>query len=128
MGPSYGLPGQPPLAPQRGPFCTPIGGPVWTPIDRQDENGALKSIGLADPQRFVYQIVQRKPDQPDLIPHIETFDRDWVGGIVVLDASVVRNIVIKNIPHRVIEEIQNVPVSDNEEADEAPDLPIGGDE
>jgi hypothetical protein len=35
VGPSYGLPGQPPGNPKRGPYCTPIWGPGSTPIYSQ---------------------------------------------------------------------------------------------
>ena len=90
---------------------------------RQGENGELKSISLADPERFVYQVVQRKPDQPRLVPHIETHDRDWVGGIVVLDAGVVRNIVIQNIPEIVIDEVESEPLGAGEQVDGATGVP-----
>ena len=90
---------------------------------RQGENGELKSISLADPERFVYQVVQRRADQPRLMPHIETHDRDWVGGIVVLDASVVRNIVIQNIPDIVIDEVEKAPQAADESVDAATGVP-----
>ena len=90
---------------------------------RQGENGELKSISLADPERFVYQVVQRSADQPRLVPHIETHDRDWVGGIVVLDASVVRNIVIQNIPEVVIDEVESEPLGAGEAVDEMTSVP-----
>jgi hypothetical protein len=90
---------------------------------RQGENGELKSISLADPERFVYQVVQRRADQPRLVPHIETHDRDWVGGIVVLDASVVRNIVIQNIPDIVIDEVESEPIGTGEVSDGANGMP-----
>lgn len=74
---------------------------------RQGENGELKSISLADPERFVYQVVHHRPDQPRLVPHIQTHDRDWIGGVVVLDASVIRNVVIQNVPDIVIDEVES---------------------
>ncbi len=73
---------------------------------RQGDNGELKSICLADPERFVYQVVHCRPDQPRLNPHIETHDRHWLGGVVVLDGAVIRNIVIQNIPDIVIDEVE----------------------
>lgn len=84
---------------------------------RQGDNGELKSISLADPERFVYQVVHRKPDQPRLVPHIETHDRDWIGGVVVLDNAVIRNIVIQNIPDVVIEEVEQEAVDDGTAAE-----------
>lgn len=81
---------------------------------RQGDNGELKSISLAEPERFVYQVVHAKAEKPRLIPHIETHDRDWVGGVVVLESSVIRNIVIQNIPDVVIDEVEQE--ADEEEA------------
>lgn len=73
---------------------------------RQGDNGELKSISLADPERFVYQVVHEKADAPELVPHIETHDREWVGGVVVLESAVIRNIVIQNVPDVVIDEVE----------------------
>jgi hypothetical protein len=84
---------------------------------RQGDNGELKSVSLADPQRFIYQIVPSDPGRPRLKPHLELYEREWVGGMVTLDAGSVRNIVIHNIPADLVEDVEAV------EADENPDTP-----
>ena len=89
---------------------------------RQGDNGELKSISLADPERFVYQVVHTKAEEPDLIPHIETHDRDWVGGVVVLESAVILNIVIQNIPEIVIDEVEH----EANEDEESPASATGG--
>jgi hypothetical protein len=73
---------------------------------RQGDNGELKSVSLAEPQRFIYHIVPKSDSQPRLRPHLEIYDREWVGGIVTLDAASVRNIVIHNIPDDVVNEVE----------------------
>jgi hypothetical protein len=80
---------------------------------RQGDNGELKMVSLAEPQRFVYQLVPAK-DRPRRKPRLETYSREWLGGIVTLDASVVRNIVIHNIPAEAIAEVDAVPIAPDE--------------
>ena len=73
---------------------------------RQGDNGELKSVSLAEPQRFIYQIVPTRSDEPRRKPHLEIFDSEWIGGMVTLDASSVRNIVIHNIPNDVVADVE----------------------
>ena len=73
---------------------------------RQGDNGELKSVSLAEPQRFIYHIVPKSDVQPRLRPHLEIYDTEWVGGIVTLDAASVRNIVIHNISDEVVTEVE----------------------
>lgn len=39
-----------------------------------------------------------RPDQPRFRPRLAMLDREWIGGIVVLDGAVLRNIVVHNVP------------------------------
>lgn len=87
---------------------------------RQGDNGELKTVSLAEPQRFVYQLVPAK-DRPRRKPRLETHSREWIGGIVTLDASVVRNIVIHNIPADAIAEVDAVPIAPDEAPPEGSD-------
>lgn len=73
---------------------------------RQGDNGELKSVSLAEPQRFIYHVVPKSDVQPRLRPHLEIYDREWVGGIVTLDGACVRNIVIHNISNEVVTEVE----------------------
>jgi len=76
---------------------------------RQGDNGELKSISLAEPESFVYRIVPARTERPRLKPRLAIMDREWVGGIVALDASVIRNIVVHNIPRVLIEQVEAEP-------------------
>lgn len=80
---------------------------------RQGENGELKSIGLAEPQRFIYQIVTDDPDKPRRKPRLATHDREWVGGLVALDGSVIRNIVIHNVSNEIVDEVEETPPAED---------------
>jgi hypothetical protein len=63
---------------------------------RQGDNGELKSISLAAPQRFQYRLV---PDDGVLRAKMTlvTGPREWIGGVVALEAAVVRSIVVHNV-------------------------------
>lgn len=83
---------------------------------RQGDNGELKAISLAEPQRFIYQLVPADEKHPRRKPHLQTHDREWVGGMVALDGSVIRNIVIHTVWHELVEELEDLPISPEEEA------------
>ena len=72
---------------------------------RQGDNGEVISISLAEPQRFVYYLMAARPDQPRFEPKLVMQDREWIGGVVVLDKSVVRNIVVHNVPADLIQQV-----------------------
>jgi hypothetical protein len=73
---------------------------------RQGENGELKFISLAEPQRFLYRLAPADPaiDRPE--PVYLTSDREWIGGVVSLDAAVIRNVVVHSIPPTVITDLE----------------------
>lgn len=73
---------------------------------RQGENGELKFISLAEPQRFLYRLAPADLaiDRPE--PLYLTSDREWVGGVVALDAAVIRNVVVHSIPPAVITDLE----------------------
>lgn len=83
---------------------------------RQGDNGEIISISLAEPQRFVYHLMPARSDQPRFKPKLAMQDREWIGGIVVLNSSVVRNIVVHNVPAELIQE-----VAETDGADASPD-------
>ena len=93
---------------------------------RQGDNGELKSVSLAEPQRFIYHVVPKSDAQPRLRPHLEIYDREWVGGIVTLDAASVRNIVIHNISDDVVSEVEAADPSATASTDLAMDAPNPG--
>ena len=64
---------------------------------RQGDNGEVKAISLAEPQRFVYRLMPSTDDQPRRRPQLVMEDREWIGGIVALDGSVIRNVVVHNV-------------------------------
>jgi len=83
---------------------------------RQGDNGELKAISLAEPQRFIYQVVPADEKHPRRKPHLQTHDREWIGGMVALDGSTIRNIVIHTVWHELVEELEDLPLSPEEQA------------
>ncbi|MCO5792783.1 MAG: hypothetical protein HEQ21_08180 [Blastomonas sp.] len=81
---------------------------------RQGDNGELKAVSLAEPQRFVFRIVPVNEGRPRRKPHFQTYEREWIGGVVALDGSVIRNIVIHTVWQELLQEIENIPVSPDE--------------
>jgi hypothetical protein len=88
---------------------------------RQGDNGELKSVSLADPQRFIYQVVSADAERPRLKPRLEFYEREWVGGMVTLDAASVRNIVIHNIPADLVTDVEAAQADENSDAAAAAD-------
>ncbi len=87
---------------------------------RQGENGEIKSISLAEPQRFVYQVVPASTKSPKTKPHIVTHDREWVGGIVALDGTMIRNIVVHSVLQELVFELDEAPAYEGEPAESVP--------
>lgn len=83
---------------------------------RQGDNGELKAISLAEPQRFIYQLVPADEKHPRRKPHLQTHDREWIGGMVALDGSMIRNIVIHTVSCELVEELEELPITPEEEA------------
>lgn len=90
---------------------------------RQGENGELKSIGLAEPQRFIYQILTDDPGKPRRKPRLVTHDREWVGGLVALDGSVIRNVVVHSVSNDLVDEVEETPPGEGE-AGNCPDVAL----
>lgn len=84
---------------------------------RQGDNGELKAISLAEPQRFIYQIVPADEKHPRLKPHLQTHEREWVGGMVALDGAMIRNIVIHTVWQELVEELEDLPITAEEQAE-----------
>lgn len=84
---------------------------------RQGENGELKSIALAEPERFVYEIISRG-DSDRRLPKLKTYAREWVGEMVSLDGATILNIVINNVSKDLIAELEGTSL-DAEQSDEA---------
>lgn len=82
---------------------------------RQGENGELKSISLAEPQRFAYQLIPASDQHPRRKPQLVTHEREWVGGVVALDGSVVRNVVIHSVSQALVEELEELAVGEGED-------------
>lgn len=87
---------------------------------RQGENGEIKSISLAEPQRFVYQVVPASTKAPKTTPHIVTHEREWVGGIVVIDGVMIRNIVVHSVLQELVLELDEAPAYEGEPEDSVP--------
>lgn len=83
---------------------------------RQGDNGELRAISLAEPQRFIYQLVPADERHPRRKPHLQTHGREWVGGVVALDGNMIRNIVIHTVWHELVEELKDIPIAPDEEA------------
>lgn len=75
---------------------------------RQGNDGEIKSISLAAPQRFIYRVKPVIPQRRGSEPSLDMSEREWLGGIVALDASVIRNIVVHNISPDVLAEVEAV--------------------
>lgn len=73
---------------------------------RQGDNGEIKLLSLAEPQRFVYHLMPASDDRPRFKPSLRTLEREWLGGVVALDGSIIRNIVVHNVPETLIEEVE----------------------
>ena len=76
---------------------------------RQGEGGELKVISLAEPQRFIYRIAPIRAEEPRRPPSLSISGREWVGGVVALDASVIRNVVVHVVPADLITEVEAEP-------------------
>ena len=73
---------------------------------RQGGEGEVKLIGLAEPQRFIYRVVPVDPAAPSSPPSFVTSDREWLGGVVALEAAVIRNIVVHNVPLSALADVE----------------------
>jgi hypothetical protein len=88
---------------------------------RQGDKGEILSISLARPERFLYQL-GAFADQPEgrrwfwqkssssevaKTTGVEHHEKDYVGGIVHLDARVIGNIVVHSIADVLLEEIDS---------------------
>lgn len=76
---------------------------------RQGEDGKVVGIALGAPQRFLYEIRagERRPrifGGERTAPKIEMQAREWLGGVVVLDVTAIRNIVVHNLSHAELDE------------------------
>lgn len=87
---------------------------------RQAEGGELKVISLAEPQRFVYRIEPVPAEEPRRRPSLSISGREWVGGIVALDASVIRNVVVHVVSADLITEVEAEPDHVGEEGARPP--------
>lgn len=94
---------------------------------RQSEKGEVLSVALSRPERFLYKVgdfseaePRRWPwQQPTPAPADETesgitlYPKDYVGGVVALDAKVISNIVVHSISQKLLAEL-----SEGEEVDD----------
>lgn len=85
---------------------------------RQGSNGELVAITLARPERFLYEIgafptpsrfrsswPAAEDGEPDLATGFTLHGKEYVGGVVQLDARVISNVVIHNIAQSLLDEI-----------------------
>ena len=84
---------------------------------RHDEKGALLSIALSRPERFLYEIAGEAPSPPpSRLPwrrQAETIEpssirhhaKQLAGGVVALDARVINNIVVHSVANSLLREI-----------------------
>lgn len=63
---------------------------------RQGDNGELKGISVAEPQRFLYRLAPETHSPPGDMTLVSGTP-EWIGGVVALEAAAVRSIVIHNI-------------------------------
>jgi hypothetical protein len=75
---------------------------------RQTEDGGLRAIVLGQPQRFLYEIASAKASKRRFAgarrpPQLKIHTREWVGGVVALDAAVVGNIVVHSLSDAEVE-------------------------
>lgn len=68
---------------------------------RQGADGEFKGVTLADPDTFVYQV--RPPARLEDEPVIRLSASRVLSGVVSLEAGVIRNILIQQIPDAVID-------------------------
>jgi hypothetical protein len=88
---------------------------------RQGENGELKSIALAEPERFIFEIITRGKNGRRL-PKLKTYEREWVGEMVSIDGTMIQNIVVNNVSKALIAELEDSEGSPEEgAADEVAD-------
>lgn len=78
---------------------------------RQGPDGQVKSICLSEPEAFVYEIAAGRSESARKIspargsPRVRLHQRRWLGGVVALEAAVIRNIVVHHIPTFVLDEL-----------------------
>lgn len=63
---------------------------------RQGVDGELKVITLIGPQAFVYELAA--PQTQGFSARLRNHQRRWLGGIIVIEASSIRNVLIHNLP------------------------------
>jgi hypothetical protein len=87
---------------------------------RQGDKGEVLSIALARPERFLYElgsfpatnkvgwfsrIVARPAADAAVESGVQHHEKDYVGGVVALDARVINNIVVHSVADSLLDEI-----------------------
>jgi hypothetical protein len=67
---------------------------------RLTEDGGVRTIVLGLPQRFIYEIAAAEaassPKGKGQPPLLKIHTRQWVGGAIALDCTVIKNLVVRN--------------------------------
>ena len=69
---------------------------------RQGADGQLKTVSLSEPEVFVYELgvppSALKSVRAQPLARMRVHPSRWLGGVVAIEARLIRNIVIKNVP------------------------------
>lgn len=72
---------------------------------RQGDDGEVKLISLADPQRFIYRLAPGDAAVQGSAGAIVSGGREWIGGVIAIDGSVIRNVVVHNVDPATLEDV-----------------------
>jgi hypothetical protein len=76
---------------------------------RQGADGEIKTLSLAAPSRFIYEL--RGAKSPKLLsagrktPDMEIYDSEWIGGVIALEPATIRNVVIHIIKEQAADDV-----------------------
>lgn len=77
---------------------------------RQGADGQLKTVSLSEPEVFVYELGVRdtglKSIRRPAAPRMKVHPSRWLGGVVAIEASLIRNIVIHNVRSSALRELE----------------------
>ena len=68
---------------------------------RQGADGELKFISLAEPESFAYEV--RSPERAEHPGGLQAGDRRRLGGVMVIEGSAIRNILVRAVDSSIIE-------------------------
>ncbi len=77
---------------------------------RQGSDGQLKTLSLNEPEVFVYELGAREKAQKSVQrpaePRMKVHPSRWLGGVVAIEANLIRNVVIHNVKSSTLTDVE----------------------